>query len=186
VLGSGGVSGRRGRSRDRDVTVEALVQVVRRRTCKTGSIPQVGRTSALSWTASTALKVRARTPLTAAFCSQASVWGTWPGAIAWDEEDPHALPAPTRSLPEAIAGAWPPAPLGTGDRPKPASLVALHLLSDSAWDFHGDVGAARQADEQVDVVGIAGDDGYRADAAAFLGDRYDLRIGRRDVVAREL
>lgn len=31
MLGSGGVSGRRGRSRDRDVTVEALVQVVRRR-----------------------------------------------------------------------------------------------------------------------------------------------------------
>jgi hypothetical protein len=34
-------------------------------------------------------------------------------------------------------------------------------------------------------VWVAGDDGYRADAAAFLGHRHDLGIGRRDVVARE-
>lgn len=50
---------------------------------------------------------------------------------------------------------------------------------------HSYVGTAGQTDEQVDVVGIAGDDGYRTDAAALLGHRHDLRIGRRDVVARK-
>jgi hypothetical protein len=61
-----------------------------------GEHPASRRTSALSWTASTALKVRARTPLTAAFCSQASVWGTWPDAIALDDQ--RALVRPLEAL----------------------------------------------------------------------------------------
>lgn len=57
---------------------------------------------------------------------------------------------------------------------------------ESAGDIHRDVGAAGQTDEQVDVVWIAGNDGYCTDAAALLGYRDDLCIGRRDVVARQL
>jgi hypothetical protein len=56
----------------------------------------------------------------------------------------------------------------------------------SAGDVHGDVGAAGEADEQVNVVWVAGDNGYyRTYTAAFLGHRHDLRVGRRDVVACE-
>jgi hypothetical protein len=48
-------------------------------------------------------------------------------------------------------------------------------------DVHRDVAAAGQADEQVDVVWVAGDDGHRAFMAQFLGYRHDLRIGGGDL-----
>lgn len=47
----------------------------------------------------------------------------------------------------------------------------------SAGDIHRDVGATGQANEQVDVVRVAGDDRDSALVAQFLCNRHDLRIG---------
>ena len=51
----------------------------------------------------------------------------------------------------------------------------------SAGDIHSDVGAASQADEQVDVIWITRDDRHCTHVAALLGHRHDLGIGGRYV-----